>query len=253
MFKKTFFALSVIASFAACKKKVDPVPATPLTGICYLISFNEWGILYFNDYYDSNNRLDSLVTIGSPNTAIKMKYNASGKLIKALGYSGSTNTLYHSFHYDANSRRDKDTLYINTGSFVADSVISYTYNVSGQITKADGIGISSGNTGYIVYTYDADGNMIHEQRYYGTTLVATTNYTYDTKNYSSLFGSSDLISSIQKHNILTQVVKDGTGTIDIHGSYTATYTYNSNNYPITEIDNYQDGTSQTSPYTYACK
>jgi hypothetical protein len=251
MFKKILFALPLVVLITACKKKVDPVPATPLTGICYPISLSTNGSSFLNIIYDSNNRLDSLV-IPKSNTSSKIKYNSNGRLIKNIGYSGSTDTSYYSYHYDVNGRNDKDTLFLNTGSFVADSAISYTYNIAGQITRTDGKGVISGNTGYILYTYDTDGNMILEQDYNGTILFQTISNTYDTKSWPfSVY--PEIVASTQKHNILSKVVKDNTGTVDIYQSYTATYTYNNNNYPLTETYNYQGGFSYTTTYNYTCK
>jgi hypothetical protein len=271
MIKKSILALSITISMIACSgKKTDPAPVTTGTSasVCYLVSSSTGGTKDFDEMYDNSNRLDSMIVYSSTasNNGFKLKYNSNNKIIKAKLYYAGINTAYYNYHYNTNGQRDKDTLYVfdtsipptNPATYVADSVTIYTYNASNQITRLDNYNVNPNGTPshtYSTFIYNAAGDLTQESDYNGSgTLLSTTDNTYDTKN--SNFNNFTFISLVyagQVHNILSQVVKTSGTSVDQSNSYTAAFTYNSNGYPLTEIDSYQDGSTDNSSYTYTCK
>jgi hypothetical protein len=262
MLKNILYAISIVICMTACPgKKTDPVPSNSSTGICYTTSSTTDGSKDFDGMYNGNNKLDSMIDYtSSADVQFKVKYDANNRVIKSIWYYAGTEIAYLNSHYNASGQRDKDTLYkINPAgppAFIADSVILYTYT-GNQITRADFYNIASSPSHvYSTYSYNSAGELTLESDYDGSsTLLQTITNTYDTKPANTtLIEFLDPISGGQTHNILTQVTKISGTTVDVSNSYSAASTYNSNGYPLTETDTYQDGvTVDNISFTYTCK
>jgi hypothetical protein len=260
--KNTIYAFVLTFTFLSCSKPKDnPAPSTS-TSVCYLTSLMADGTKFFDIFYDNSNRIDSLVSDTS--TTIKFTYNSNNQITKSTYYYEGNIALEYTRHYNVNGLRDKDTLYVVDPSgpitppykYVADSVVLYTYNSSNQVTRTDGYNIYyNPGHGYTIYTYNTSGELIQERVYNNSnTLLKTVDYAYDTqKSNTGWMAYALLVHADQAHNILTQVTKTSGTTIVPSETFSTSYTYNSNGYPVASTTTSQDGTISNSIYTYTCK
>ena len=253
----------VFLFFLGCHKKSDPSPSN-LT--CYITSVTNDSVKETGVIYDSQNRLiqinyyNSDGTIGSYAVA---SYDANNRLSKVTTYDSTKVTSYNVCTYNADNTLAADTFYsISNNSAFITEYDSYTYNSSMQVVQITTHILNQYNQGPMpgftvtssTYSYNSAGNVEEENDFDANNkLTAKIDYTYD--NYpnfiSSKYEPGDP-SSFSKNNVLTAIETDSTGNVVTGSSYTATYTYNSENYVITSMYKDQDGSVLTESITYNC-
>lgn len=156
----------------------------------------------------------------------------------------------------------------------------FAYNSSNQLTSYTRLEHFDDNGDRETYVYNAngtvtctsyDGDLLSQDNFYGTSIIYFTNnevsmieeysdidiltgtrlYTYDTKNspFKNIIGF-DKIQFIENeavgihHNIVTDNYTD----FGVLTTYTTTYTYNDNNFPLTAVES--GGDDITTEYTY---
>jgi hypothetical protein len=261
MIKNILFALSITLIMTACpgKKTADPTPSSSSsTSVCYMTSSTTNGTKDYDLTYDNNNRLNSMIGYTpAGNATFTFQYDANNRVIKASGSSSGIIGDYTTYHYDVNGRIDRDTLYKLTNLvgpvYTADSINTFTYT-GNNITREDNIKIGGVHL-YSTYAYNSTGDITQEIDYDNTgAILQTLVFTLDNKNsnITPLF-FIDPVAASQKHNGASITVTSPTSGVDNSQSYTATFTYNATGYPLTETDNYLDGTVDNITYTYTCK
>ncbi|WP_138503218.1 RHS repeat-associated core domain-containing protein [Nostoc sp. PA-18-2419] len=194
-----------------------------------------------NYSYDSDGRLAKLTNAAGA-TIISYTYDAVGRLSRETNGNGTyttysyddagqvtnitnytpTNTINSSFQYSY------DNLGRQTGAVTRDGTWAYTYDTTGQLTRARFTSTNPSITNQdLQYVYDAAGNRIR-------TIVngVTTNYTANNLNQYTTVGSG--IYTYDADGNLTKVVD---------GSNTWNYTYNDENKLI-------GGTTPTGTFIY---
>lgn len=178
--------------------------------------YNGDNIINWSDFYTNN---ESYIT----------NYTYSNNVL----ISQNINTNYDGNPYTENS------------TFIYNSDGSVTEN----ITRTTSTGVISQNKKIYFYT---SGNVIKSEEYYIVNSIMTlsniTNYTYDNKNsiFKNITGINLLKGDLSSINNVTGYVRtDATGTII--NTKQVTYTYNSQDYPIslTTIETYYSIDSQT--------
>ena len=233
-----------------------------------LTRVNEYDSAGTNDFYMEMTWTDGNVTkiewFGLDEksaTSSKWAHKSPLKLTKT-GVKTFSSEMYSTYTYtDGKLARSDDYEYDSVGNVV--DVGYYTYEYTGaNITKASFIYYDFSeefDLMYNDYTYDADGNLTEYGWYVnedtkGFVLASKYTYTYDDKK--SIYSNTELPMMeaflVSPNNILTETDVEyvwDPGTYE----YTHTYTYNDDNYPITEVFTDVDyGESYNSSYEYNC-
>jgi hypothetical protein len=258
-------ALTSVLFLANCKKKHDtPAPTNTTTPTCYMLNDTLNGAVENDFTFDNNNRVTKVYyhnPTPSASTYFTFQYNGNGVRTKATLYDVNGIPLsYSSYIYDSGGRLVTDSIYVNNNypispaSYAVDSITTFQYNSSGQIIRRDDKGITSGLTSYATYTRDANNNILTEMDYNGGVIHETITSTYDDKiSYGTYYSTLYPEYAQGKNNTLTETHKDGSGTTINSSSFTAIYTYNSNNYPVKEKDTYLDSHVDNFVFVYNCK
>jgi hypothetical protein len=218
---------------------------------------------------------NEIVTDASDGSSYTMTYMYSGTNLTKISYDddGSYDKYYYTgdlitkieFFDDADVLKEKTT---------------YTYNSDSKLASYVSVNYVNDNGEREVYTYNTDGT-VSGVSYYGDSVTQTTpsstrtitlsngevisevstsgsgttfTYTYDTKNhpYKNIKGFdkigaySDSDNIGVAHNILTRVRTSGTITNTENNSYT----YNSDNYPLTASSSTLGVVYETVQYIY---
>jgi hypothetical protein len=203
------------------------------------------------------------------NSEMKFIRNAQGIIQKVVLKSYDLvligiDSIFYVAHYNAGTSRytSKVLTYDDGTDFFRDST-AFSYNSSGKIIGSEEF-YDDGN-GYVKaskidYTYGSSGNITREKAYYfddvSNSYVASyqDDYEYDSKvnpmilgNEAFLFGESSwAASNNQTKDTFTDLEDPSGGDV-----YTTTYTYNSNNKPLTDQTVAQsDGVPYPTKYTY---
>ena len=256
-----FFSFVFVA--LSCKKTDSNLSANSTP--CYVTTLSTNGIQTVSLSYDYQvskaTNYDSLT--GTTTGYTTYAYDGSSKIDKVTYYNTSyLITSYINFIYNSDTTLVSDTTYYIYGSITYKTGYrTYSYNSLKQMTLSVNymsVGLGS-NTFEVVsseaYTYTSNGNVATEKNYDGSSnLVTTTTYTYD--NNPAFASNSDIDPGNpefeNKNNVLSATTVDASGNAVAADSYTITYIYNSDNYPILGEKKYQNGTSQTDVIAYNC-
>jgi len=230
-------SLVVGLMFTACDKD-DPKPQEKLLYPTKITDYDGDvvdGITTFE--YDDNNHIYKIMW-SSGDYYNQFEYNAEGKLLKVLEYIGSQVDSYDSLEYNANGQLIKIQEYRASG----EKRSSYTleYDTHGNVIKKSEYNTDGILYSYNIYEHDINWNMINQKFYWkdhetGTILTdkyEETSFQYDDKNnvYKS-WNLPFIWSETHINNVLEE-----TYTKHYDGgesrSYTYTYIYNEDNYPI---------------------
>lgn len=162
----------------------------------------------------------------------------NGDFISQLAdFTSNNNSNVKNYTYSNNrlSTKNKSTNYSNP-PYTENS--TFTHNVDGSVTENKTRTTSTGVVSQFKYKYYyASGNLTKKEEFNSTmTLIYTTTFTYDNKNsyaknVTGVFFLNGLDSSPQAHNE-TGFVKINNVTGFIEETEQITYTYNSQDYPI---------------------
>ena len=238
--KKIILLLSAFALILNACSSDDSPSQTPI---------NQNGVLVKKMIYTSQDEPQD-----SPyNTTVNFTYNGN-KLVQGIDddnyksvftYTGDLITKIESFDNNTLDSQDLFT-YNSSGKLTEYRYLSffdgyehkytYTYNLNGTVTVAEfqgTIGNTTGDSSY-VYTY-TNGEL---------SSTDTNNYTYDSKNnpFKNVVGFQNIMSPEftddfmiafgRNHNIVATTI----GSSTTEGIF-STYTYNSDNYPVTSTTN----------------
>ena len=266
--------LSFLVIAFACHKKHDytPSPTSTLSN-CVITSEYRNGIIAGSFVYNSNSK-DSIIILYDSTGAIAVKvslvYYSDGAFNKISFTKGSVSG-YISYKYDSQDRPIGQYTYVDFfGAMLIDSVsFSYSGNSSNIIKETNySIGnvlLGTSSSVYIsYYTYDINGNVLTETDSASGAITDSYIYTYDNDLSSQGVNLSNAINEFNttnkypdiaylncKNNIVSMTHKDGNGVVQ-SDSYSATYTYNNNNNPITEAYT-SGGKTINYLYNYNCK
>lgn len=218
-----------------------------------------------------------IVTDSSDGSSYTMTYNYSGTNLTKISYSDDGS--YDKFYYEGDLIA-KIEFYDDTDFLEAK--VTYTYTSDGKLASYVSLDFVNDDGDREVYTYNANGTVSGvsyfgdsvSQNIPGTTrTISFSNgevssevsssgfgsdtsytYTYDTKNnpyknikgYSNIAAYSDSDNTGVSHNLLTRVRTSGsiTNTNDF------TYTYNSDDYPLTVSGSTAGVVNETIQYIY---
>jgi YD repeat-containing protein len=239
----------VFFAFLACSKKevtpLSPKPGDSFPGATCAVKSITTASVTSTYSYNSSGLVDTIVVKFQSLTSVTViTYDAQGQLMELI------NDFHHvTFQIGTNGKPLSETIHDqDAGGSDFSEVISYTYDASGNLQKA----ALDANT-YSRYEYNAQGNVSKIFTRAGSTETLSFEYTsYDDKKnpltnvpfqVSVIEGGSsgpriavDYYPHLMTNNFLS---------VNFSGStHTATYTYNSANYPLT-------GGGAT--YAYYCK
>jgi hypothetical protein len=218
---------------------------------------------------------NEIVTDASDGSSYTMTYTYSGTNLTKISYDddGSYDKVYYTGDLITKIEYFDD-------ADVLEERTTYTYNSDSKLTSYVSVDYINDNGEREVYTYNADGT-VSGVSYNGDSVTQTTpgstrtitfsngevisevstsgsgsniTYTYDTKNhpYKNIKGFdkigaySDSDNIGVTHNLLTRVQTSGTFT----NTQNYSYTYNSDNYPLTMSSSVLGVVQETVQYIY---
>jgi hypothetical protein len=217
---------------------------------------------------------NEIVTDASDGSSYTMTYTYSGTNLSKISYDDDSS--YDKVYYTGDLITKIE--YFDDAD-VLEERTTYTYNSDNKLISYVSLDYVNDNGEREVYTYNADGT-ISGVSYYGDSVSQTTpgstrtitlnngevisevstsgsnsfTFTYDTKNhpYKNIKGFdkigaySDSDNIGVTHNLLTRVQTSGTFT----NTQNYSYTYNSDNYPLTMSSSTLDVVYETVQYIY---
>ncbi len=198
-----------------------------------------WGDNVLTSYkYDTNSKFvnEFSVEIGSKTTTYTLVYNSKNQVIEKKSSDPEVSTVY--------VYNDKGQ--IVTSTYKEKNVLVYTYtytydDTSGDLVSESRLKASDNSTSKITFEYTAN-NVTKEDRY-GQVYTAT----YDDKNnpfigiYPVAYGKINSgISSVSKNNPITKTGADAA----------ITYTYNTDDYPLTSSYTYFGAATVVKTFIY---
>ena len=239
----------------SCKKD-DSDENPEFSGACYMTNLGPTRIIYH-----STNKIKYLIDLYGTeyaDTIFAFNYNTQGR-INVIDYMlGWSPTERDSVFYDSDDRvayikKYIDEVYAGRGD--------YHYNSANQIIAIDLTG--NMNTKHVfnvplenvtvTYEYDDNGNVRKELKTSGRSIISGKEFEYDNMrnpyrewNLPIALGKISLSKIMSQNNYTKEKRYSSGATIT-----TASYTYNSNGYPITMVITDEDG-SETWGIQYYC-
>ncbi|WP_162919980.1 hypothetical protein [Hanstruepera ponticola] len=181
--------------------------------------------------------------VGSPSEMEVYDYTYENDLLVRIDENttdsgGNPETSYSIFEYDSNNRLISETIYFSTNT----QVDTYEHNSDGTITLTEG-----GEEIYIL-TFDGNGNLVTQYHTNGPGYYVNT---YDNKNsYGKNVYAREIIGLFSErtgsNNLLTKLDTGGSSYPD---NQNITYTYNSDDYPLTSTTVENEGTAEENTFT----
>jgi len=250
--KKVLFTLAIVAVTLISCSTDDSTNSTPPAGatgtlLKQIVETYEDGSISTLDYEYSGNKITKLTVVsdfGNGTETEVTNYTYTGEfLTKTEDYTDGILDYTIDLEYDAN-----DKLITETTIFPGQTpeVNTYVHNADGTVTFNEAGG------SIVVYTYD-NGDLITEDNTNGNqdyTIV------YDNKNGALKNIHQREVFELMgyyayNHNFLSYT---NTGGASYNENETYSYTYNTDDYPITAINTVDPGTADeeiiTSTYTY---
>ena len=189
--------------------------------------------------YNGNKLTGSINSNGSYGTAT---YN--GDFVSQIADFNPDNTSYVTNYTYSNNRLSTKNISTNYANPPYTENSTFTHNVDGSVTENKTRTTSTGVVSQKIYIYYfTSGNLTKKEEFNSAmTLTHTTTFTYDNKNsyVKNITGfiflnGLDGFGSTQAHNE-TGYVKTNNITGNIEETEQITYTYNSQDYPISMIN-----------------
>ena len=260
--KKIILFLSVIVLMTSCSKSEEqPVTAPPSNNVAYgsLIKTMDYGGGGVESYEYNGNKLFKITDISDNEYE---KYIYTGNLITQIEtYNYTTNSLKQTetLGYDSNNRLNNyySTQYAPTPSSNFLNKNIYTYNTDGTISYVNYSG--SGTTLNPIANYNGvikltNGEVIENTvTFVSNGAITKKTFSYDTKNsplknvlsFDKLVFTHDYAKYGWSNNVMSFTVA---GSIPM--AYNSTYTYNTDNYPLTCREVSGNGSITNIIYTY---
>lgn len=216
-----------------------------------------------------------IVTDPSDGSSYTMTYTYNGTNLVKISYDDDDS--YDKIYYTGDLITKIE--FFDDADFLEEKV-TYTYNSDNKLSSYVSVDYLNDNGEREVYTYNSDGT-VSGVSYYGDSVTQTTlgtsrtitlsngevisevstsgsgsstTYTYDTKNhpyknikgFDKIGGFSDSDNIGVTHNLLTRVQTNGSFT----NTENYSYTYNSDNYPLTMSSSTLGVVNETVQYIY---
>lgn len=232
-----FSAVSLI--FSSCSSDADGLPVyTPVVDVNTIL-------VKKRIYTDTGSPAETFYYSYSGTKIMKIdddfghsEFTYTGDLITMIQHYDETNHLVASEHFTYNS---SNKLLTNIYKDFENSLgfkETYIYNSDGTVSVSKYEGSETSQTTYVGYykMFISNNEVVKEENYDSIgALVKTNTYTYDGKNnpFKNITGWAPLqYSASQMSGVFQNVVQNN----DDFENFTNTYTYNSNNFPITETE-----------------
>jgi len=186
------------------------------------------------------------------------EYNAN-KLIKQNAYNAqSTLKSYYTYEYNSSNQLIAEKYFdLSNGSAIEKESFTYEYSSPTELKKSS---YFENNTLYSYRTYQySNGLMTKIQSFKANgNQSGQTEIEYD-NNKSALSSLNPIIVLFgttafpYQKNIIKHIVKDANGQTVNDESYSSTYEYNSQGYPLKRNENRLDGRIRSVLYKYNCK
>lgn len=238
MKKPWIIMIAIFALFLGCKKEDDKTD----TNSSILVKREVTSLDRTINYSYIGNKLDKV----SADNGFNIKYSYTGDLITRIdGYdkNGVSTGDYDVLTY-SNNKLVQRKFYENN---ILTSLENTVYNSDGSVSviPSDANGNST-NMAWFKHYYDAARRLIKIEQMFQNKISATNYYTYDNKNnpFKNIIGYDQIENSV--NNIITEKTVSSYST---HES-TRSYTYNSNDYPISSISTNSSGETYTGSFYY---
>ncbi len=261
--------LTCSALFLSCKK--DPVEDNKPTPEkkCYVTkSYLDKPDNYSRIVYDNNMRADSVKFYSDSNLVVATKYfyNSVGKVTSEETFIRNSKTSVKFIDYNSDNTVKKISIATAHGERTEEQSYSlFSYNSDKKVVEAKTFGISfSGDMiemQRFIFTWDANGNIIHSEEFMktdlGYELVKFADYEYDSRKNAmqeNLNLTYMLAFAQNRNNIVKETVKDPRGNLSHTISSVCTYSAEGNlTIKKNTFNSHNNSHSYTEYYEYTCK
>ncbi len=275
--KTNLLCLLLLLLVVACAKK-DPEPEP--TGPCRLAEVKiegkePWGN-WQKPFYDEQGRLAGVKapTFDGTYDIISLNYDSEGRRTEMRITEESAHSFFSvKYHYDATGQLESVTYQSvrkQDGSTIPYGHFVHSYS-GGKLSSILHTSIDNGQERERrIYEYTFSGDVLIRREDYDPTDGPNASrvvyqFTYDDKKRPAFIGLmpdldywrsyvDDFLMPTGQHNVLSFIdLGDYTaGQNSIGRSYQNTYTYNSQGYPVLQIQKFQNGKENRYRYTYSC-
>lgn len=223
----TFFSVAILITSCSSDDSSSDDEMDPPSNIVLLksliVTYDD-GSTFTSNYTYSGNRLMGY----TDSDGLDEVYTYTGDLLTQIDeYEAGVLDTETLLEYDSNDRLIKETYVYSDGS---SEMNEFIYNADGSITENEGA------SNQYSYTY-ANGNRVTETSSDGNYDYT---YTYDDKNNPFINVHQrevlDLIGEYASLNNILSYVNNGGGPAD--DDFTSTFTYNSDDYPVSGTSTY---------------
>lgn len=236
--KKPWIIMIVIfALFLGCKKEDDKTD----TNSSILVKREVTSLDGARNYTYIGNKLDKV----SADNGMYIKWTYTGDLItRADRYDKDGVLTGYSVGTYSNNKLIQQKNYENN---ILTSLENTVYNSDGSVSVilSDANGNST-NIAWFKHYFDAAGNRIKIEQMFQNKISATNYYTYDNKNNPF----KNIIGYDQIYNNVNNIVMGKTVSSYSTSELTRSYTYNSNDYPISCLKTSSSGETSTDSIYY---
>ncbi|MBP9793194.1 MAG: hypothetical protein KBC56_04280 [Flavobacterium sp.] len=232
-----FSAVSLI--FSSCSSDADGLPVyTPVVDVNTIL-------VKKRIYTDTGSPAETFYYSYSGTKIMKIdddfghsEFTYTGDLITMIQHYDETNHLFASEHFTYNSSNKLVTNLYKDLVYNDASKETYVYNADGTVSVSKYTGDITAQTNYNGYykMYIENREVVTEENYDSTgDLIETKTYTYDGKNnpFKNIVGWAQLqYSQSQMGGAYQNVIHNNSPSED----FTNSYTYNANNFPITNTE-----------------
>jgi YD repeat-containing protein len=268
MNNRLVYLLSLLILMLSCGKESEEIfPAPAEITSCKILQTkgSDNGLITTYQYDDQGllKKVDAVFPNTSQNANYyEMEYDASGKLIKTTWNIPSTNS-YLQVLYDYNNTGQLSRWSLNfrnaEGNYVPGTYYLYEYNSPDELKQRRLYSVN-----------DGEHTLLHtEDFFYENGLMTKVDLKgqyehlnkvflleYDDKNnhaYQSRVFTMQGYGYPFKHNITKETTLNYKGQVISDESYTITYTYNQQYYPVTSTYLSQSNRKREVTYSYSCK
>jgi len=242
------FALVLMSCSSDDSTSLSPnnTPSGALTKVEAYFPTNDYNVSS-NYIYGLSGKINSAVSTsiqpGFPNTINTVNYlvNSEGQVWKLTSSYSS-----QEFQFSNGLIVSSIQTIISTGTITTGQ---YTYNSDNELIKAESFDENGVSGLVVIYTYDANGNILTTNRTASNGNMRSYTYEYDTNPsaMSKIYANQEFGKILEASpNNKTKRTYNNNGVITV---FTAEYTYNTDGYPITETE-FQNGNTLVEETTF---
>ena len=265
--------LLAVLSFSACKKEVDH--GTTLKKMCYVTEYqtdDDYSMTKFE--YNADHLVSRAIIYNYDGTTEhnRADFTYSDLLLKEAVFSSSDTAIDAKYIYRYNNREQPDTIYVEVPDESGTLTMFgyYLLGFEGDMLKEMSLNVPVNDSLIVTmknqYFYNLQANAVELSHYEYSiftgklVLTSTSALQFDTKR-NPFYGigldyfftdESGISSFITDKNITAVTTMNADNQLVADKSYTSTFEYNDNGFPVKIFKDYKTGSTSADFFTYQC-